>query len=109
LTASLIINIYVSAFAIAEAGVSPKAIGLETPHFAENNLSAQHWRGVKPWHAAATARWPDSPRVFVRASSVRRSVITHTCVAETTGLSERARTRTTTESRAIAILSVSVA
>jgi hypothetical protein len=35
-------DLYISAFAIAEAGVSPKAIGLETPHFAENNLSAQH-------------------------------------------------------------------
>ena len=35
------IYIYVSAFASAEVGVSPKAIGLETSHFAENSFSAR--------------------------------------------------------------------
>ncbi len=54
--ASLIIDMYISAFAIAEVSVSPKAIRLETPHFAENYYSLPDSRRSTKWVGSSTLR-----------------------------------------------------
>lgn len=75
MTRTSIIDIYIiSAFATAEAGVSPRVIGIETPHFAENSFSAQLQKELS-WSTRRLALTSATERLGATTAGRHRSTV----------------------------------